>query len=150
MAKLDQTETEVVSAMNRLLSPGSLAVAAVLSLSAGGAQAACNQESIKGTWQIYAMTTAESVISCRLTVDDSGGVGATTCAYLDGDMQNELDLAGGNVSLSNRPNCAFTGSLNLGRGTNKIKLTLSQDKSMGNGYGSYSGELMMFSLTRVR
>jgi hypothetical protein len=136
--------------MNRLLSPKSLAVAAVLSLSAGGAQAACNQESIKGTWQIYAMTTADSVISCRLTVGSSGAVGTTTCVYFFGESQIDLTLTGGNVSLSNRPNCAFTGSLNLDGGTNNIKLTLSQDKSMGNGYGSYSGELMMFSLTRVR
>ena len=61
-----------------------------------------------------------------------------------------MTLNGGNVFLSNRPNCAFTGSLNLDGGTNTIKLTLSQDKSTGNGYGSFSGELMLFSLTRVR
>ncbi len=136
--------------MNRLLSPKSLAVAAVLSLSAGGVQAACTQEDGKGTWQIYAMTTAESVLSCRLTVDGSGAVGTTTCAYLVGESQFDLKLTGGKFSLSNRPNCAFTGSLNLGNGTNKIKLTLSQDKSIGSGYGSFSGELMLFSLTRVR
>mgnify|MGYP006274279703 CR=1 FL=1 len=136
--------------MSRFLARTILATAAVAGLSVGSAQASCSENSLKGSWQFYALATDDSVTTCRITIDKSGAVEPATCSSITGASQTDVNLISGSLSLSNRPNCAYTGTLNLGGETNTIRLTLAQDKSIANGYGSYSGGLFMFSLTKVK
>jgi hypothetical protein len=135
--------------MANSLRAGVLAASVAILPWAGNAFASCSQGDVQGVWHIYTMNAVGAVTRCSISMNSNGGITGSQCGYWSGGSQTSATTASGKITLNNGEKCTFGGSMNIGGLTHNIReLTMSQQKTTGDGFGTYSGGQFLISATK--
>ncbi len=124
-----------------------LAASAVVTTTAN---AACTQADLEGTWQIYSAgwSNNESWWSrCKKRINAAGAMSNATCT----DSFNQTGpMTNATATISNGSFCTYTAQFTVGNAVNKVlHATLSQDKTLGSGVGSFRGGKFIFTMSKL-
>jgi hypothetical protein len=111
------------------------------------AMSACTQGELAGSWQVYSFNSESVWATCRISVNSTGVIATTTCTSQTG---QSASFTNGKITLTSAPNCTFKGSFRLGGQLNTVKhSTMSRDKILVQGVGTYSGGSFNFNMTKI-
>lgn len=118
-------------------------------VSSVSAQAACTQASAAGRWSVYSMNSDDDVVRCTVSVNSYGTIARTTCTGYYSTQSASVPLSNGRITLADPTRCAFRGSLTFGNAVNTIReMSLSSDRLVAQGIGTYPGGTFFLSMTR--
>jgi hypothetical protein len=120
---------------------------------AAAANAACTQGNLAGNWQVYAFGAGSQGASwarCTISINGGGAIQNTTCVTPFGAAQ----LKGGSATLLNGPTCTYKAQFSINGPTGGLykvdHATLSKDKEIGNGVGTFgSNGQLVFNMTKL-
>jgi hypothetical protein len=123
-----------------------VATAALLTMPAV-AEASCLQGNAAGQWMAYSMNSAGQGVNCRILVSATGTITSGSCTATG---SGSFPVQSGSVRLANSVLCTFTGSIRFNGLTNTVRhATMSRDKTVVEGLGSYSGGQFVFSMVKI-
>lgn len=114
------------------------------------AEAACSQADARGRWLVSSMNSDDDVVRCSISVNAYGTIARTTCTAFYGSSSTwSVPLNGGRITLADPTRCSFRGNIIFGDTVNTVReLSISPDKSVGQGIGTYPGGTFFMGMTR--
>ena len=113
------------------------------------AEAACVQSDARGRWSVYSMNSDDDVVRCTVSINAYGNIAATTCTGFYGSSSGSVALSSGKITLFDSNRCSFRGSINFSGTPNTVReLSLSTNKNVGQGIGTYPGGSFFMSMTK--
>ncbi len=129
-------------------------VVAVSMLTATVANAACVQGDLAGTWQVYSHGWDNAAGGflwwnrCKVTFNASGTMTAGTCVASKNGEGGPISNGSGTLTVANA--CTFTAQFTVGGLLNRVvHSTMSKDKEVVTGVGTFSGGAFSFQMSRL-
>jgi hypothetical protein len=111
------------------------------------AYAACTQADAAGSWQTYSINSEAVWVSCKINVSTTGTIANTNCFSSFGSSGL---FSSGKLKLTSASACTYVGSFKLNGATNTVRsATMTKDKLIVNGVGTYAGGSFNFNMTKL-